>query len=186
MSRITEVIARNERIEYVRRCILWGFLGGLIWYAFFSLACKPNVVVIQNVRAAEIQVNEPIVEDIVSEEVKDVSVESGEKMEVWQVMDLIYRIADEEGFEGDKKNLIKLASCESWLRPDNSHRNDDTRKTLDRGLWMYNDYWRADVSDECAYNAECSTRQAIKDINAGKKDKWYCTPIVWDKPYRNI
>lgn len=43
---------------------------------------------------------------------------------------------------------------------------------------MYNDYWRSDVLSNCAYNLECSTKQAIKDLKAGKAHQWVCDGII--------
>src|SRR3990167_60463 len=54
----------------------------------------------------------------------------------------------------------RLVQHESHWKPDNSNPNKDG--TLDRGLWMINDYWHPEVSDECAYDWFCSTREAIR------------------------
>jgi hypothetical protein len=48
------------------------------------------------------------------------------------------------------------------------HYNND--KTLDRGIWMLNSYWHEEISNECAFSLECSTKEAIRII---KQDKNY-------------
>lgn len=45
--------------------------------------------------------------------------------------------------------------------------------SLDRGIAMYNSYWRADVSDTCAFNFDCAMDNMLKDFKAGKKRSWY-------------
>ena len=35
-------------------------------------------------------------------------------------------------------------------------------KSVDRGLWAINDYWHYEVSNACAYDIACSTKEAIR------------------------
>lgn len=50
---------------------------------------------------------------------------------------------------------------------DAKHRNNDKRKTLDRGLFQLNDYWHSEVSDDCAYDKVCSTKEAYRISKGG-------------------
>jgi|6_EtaG_2_1085325.scaffolds.fasta_scaffold01192_3 hypothetical protein len=45
--------------------------------------------------------------------------------------------------------------------------------TIDRGLWMINSYWHREVSNECAFNLECSTKEAIRiRLESGNWNQW--------------
>lgn len=47
-------------------------------------------------------------------------------------------------------------------------------KSLDRGLWMWNDKWNGHVTNECAFDFKCSTIAAIKKIkHDGNYNAWY-------------
>jgi hypothetical protein len=66
-----------------------------------------------------------------------------------------------------------VAMCESYLDPSESYVNDNG--TTDRGLWMLNNYWHKEVSDECAYDYKCSTAVAIEIVKKwGNFNAWYC------------
>lgn len=99
---------------------------------------------------------------------------------VLSVEDTIRQVAQERGFK-DVDNLIRLFKCESGLRPDAYHVNVHKQSngtiltTLDRGLGMFNDHWRADVSNTCSWDVACATNEAITTINArGGYDRWAC------------
>lgn len=75
--------------------------------------------------------------------------------------------------------LLALADCESSLDPANSNtKGNNPSWSKDRGLFMWNSHWQKDVSDTCAYNLDCATREAIKDLKAGRASQWMCTAIV--------
>lgn len=47
-------------------------------------------------------------------------------------------------------------------------------KSLDRGLWMWNDKWNSHVTNECSFDYKCSTIAAIKKIkHDGNYNAWY-------------
>lgn len=47
-------------------------------------------------------------------------------------------------------------------------------KSLDRGLWMWNDKWNSHISNECSFDFKCSTIEAIKKIkHDGNYNAWY-------------
>lgn len=66
--------------------------------------------------------------------------------------------------------LDRMIQRESWWNQNNSHLNKDG--TLDRGLWMLNDKYHAEVSDECAYDYYCSTVAAIKILKQRGYKEW--------------
>ncbi len=88
----------------------------------------------------------------------------------------IIRIAKEENYS-DVGYLLALADCESSFNPavSNVHGNYPA-KSKDRGLFMFNSHWHPDVSNTCAYNADCATRMAIKKIKGGTS--WSCNPMI--------
>ena len=54
----------------------------------------------------------------------------------------------------------------------NAHNNNPVG-SIDRGVCMYNSYWRSDVSDHVAYNPYLCATQMIRDFLAGKQNQWY-------------
>lgn len=91
---------------------------------------------------------------------------------------LIKEIAKEENFD-DPQLLIDLAWCESRLNPYavNGHGNSPAG-SVDRGLFMFNDYWQPQVSDECSFSPECATRTTINKIKAGGLHLWVCAQYI--------
>jgi hypothetical protein len=73
------------------------------------------------------------------------------------------------GLDTDKAN--KLIFCESSWNPDNVHYNVHS---VDRGLWQINSYYHSEVSQECAYDALCSTKEAIRIIKEKGWSEWSC------------
>jgi hypothetical protein len=87
-------------------------------------------------------------------------------------------IAQESGFKWIDY-LVRLAKCESSLRPDaTNNKNNNPSWSIDRGLFQINDYWHSNVSDECAFDIECSTKYTMDKINAGYQKLWVCNDIV--------
>ena len=76
----------------------------------------------------------------------------------------------------DVELVKRLIQHESHWKPDNSNPNKDG--TLDRGLWMINDYWHPEVSDECAYDWFCSTREAIRIQKSRGWGEWVAYQYV--------
>lgn len=70
---------------------------------------------------------------------------------------------------------MKIAEYESWFKEDNFHVNKDG--SIDRGLWMINNKYHPEVSDECAYDGICSTIQAIRIMKERGFMEWVC----WSK-----
>ena len=98
------------------------------------------------------------------------------------VVEQIRIIAREEKFKWTDY-LIRLARCENDtfdpLR-DNTVGNYPA-DSKDRGIFQINDYWHAEVSDECAYDVRCSTLFTINAINNGNQAWWVCDSIILNK-----
>lgn len=75
--------------------------------------------------------------------------------------------------------LVKLAHCESRLDPKAVNDKGNTPSwSKDRGLFQYNSHWQRRISDACAFDLTCSTKETIRLINAGKQHLWACDKIV--------
>lgn len=93
----------------------------------------------------------------------------------------IRRIAKEENFQWTDY-LVNLARCESRLNPYATNGNGNKPAgSVDRGLFQYNSYWQKGVTDECAFDIQCSTKKTIELINQGKQHLWACNKIVLSK-----
>lgn len=91
---------------------------------------------------------------------------------ILSVEEEVRMIAERENFQYTDY-LVKLAECESGLDP--LIRGDSG---LSRGLFQINSYYWPDVSDECAFNVECSTLWTMEKINEGKQGLWTCNEII--------
>ena len=111
---------------------------------------------------------------------KSVTPKGGKKLTAAQstVAAKILAIAEAEDFDR-LSYLLALADCESSFDPKRSNTNGNNPTwSKDRGLFMYNNHWQKDVSDKCAYDLECATKEAIKDIKAGHQGQWVCDGII--------
>ena len=96
----------------------------------------------------------------------------------------VRRIAKENNFEWTDY-LIKLMKCEN-LRHSGDEldpKRDNTTgnypaKSRDRGLFAINSYHHYEVSDECAYDIECSTKWTMERINKGYQSEWMCNDRI--------
>ena len=56
-----------------------------------------------------------------------------------------------------------------------------------RGLWQINRDWHPEVSDDCAYDVQCSTRWSLERIRDGYVDEWstwkYCKAWFENCPF---
>ena len=79
----------------------------------------------------------------------------------------------------DVKLADKIINCESRWLPDAHAVNWNNKAGVDRGLWMINSLAHKDVSNACAYDFACATKEAIKIYKArGNYSAWSCLPIV--------
>jgi len=89
------------------------------------------------------------------------------------VIETIKRVAKEEGV--DPNLLISIAKCESSLRP----RARGMVDKRDRGLYQISSLHNPEVSDECAFDVECSTRWVARQIKSGNLWKWKASSKCW-------
>jgi len=75
-----------------------------------------------------------------------------------------------------KSYLLKLAYCES--RFDEYATNMNGGHSLDRGVFQWNKKYHPEISDECAFSVECSTKKTMEAINAGKQSMWMCDKLI--------
>jgi len=92
-----------------------------------------------------------------------------------QIKITIRSIAKEEGV--DPYLAVKVAKCESNLEPNAVCFNRNG--TRDRGLFQWNDFWHPEISDECAFNVQCSTRAFCKAVKDGNLDWWNASKKCW-------
>ncbi|MGW3399984.1 hypothetical protein ACWDOU_40165, partial [Streptomyces hydrogenans] len=84
--------------------------------------------------------------------------------------DLCAQVGYQAGFRGDALvTAIAVALAESSCNPSASNVQNNSPASTDRGLWQINDYWHAEVSDACAYDAQCNANAAF-DISSGGTD----------------
>jgi hypothetical protein len=107
---------------------------------------------------------------------------SGDRTDI-SIADQIRIVAMDEGHPEFATYLVKLAYCESKLDPTAiNDKGNNPATSKDRGLFQYNSYWQSQVSDECAFDLTCSTKQTIKMIEAGKQHRWVCDKYVKGVP----
>jgi hypothetical protein len=83
-------------------------------------------------------------------------------------------IAQEEKFKWPDY-LVRLADCESKLGKYSYNKQGNyPQDSIDRGVFMINNYWHAEVSDEQAHNLDWATRWTISRINNGFQHEWSC------------
>lgn len=100
------------------------------------------------------------------------------------VEQLIRNVAERVGF-GDVDGLIKIAKCESSLKPEcgmlnhpaciNAHNN-----SFDRGYFQISRRWHPEVSDEDAFDVEKSTLHAIRiyEKSGNNFGQWACNNLI--------
>ena len=80
----------------------------------------------------------------------------------------------------------RIIQHESWWKEDNKHWNNAIVRNnkivqpahWDRGLWMISEYWHPEVSDECAFDWFCSTREAIRIWKNRGPQEWVAYQYV--------
>lgn len=141
--------ARKQRTESLTVWFLF-MLSMLTWFGIFQAKI---MLVVPEIKAEEKRNTFPIAKD------REIG---------WQEQVLI---------EIRKAGLDDvMAECviqkESNWETGNYHVNRDG--TVDRGLWMINSYWHREVSNECAFDALCSTKEAIRIYKSrGNWNAWY-------------
>lgn len=106
-----------------------------------------------------------------------VQVDNSQAEVVWHqptIEDEVRSMLREAGI--DVEAAIKIAKYESWFQEKNFYVNTkgEYAGTVDRGLWMLNDHFHAEISDDCAYDGICSTIQAIRIMKTRGFNEWTC------------
>ena len=86
----------------------------------------------------------------------------------------------------DVELATRLVQHESWWDYQNNHWNTAIYRNgklvqpahWDRGLWMISEYWHPEVSDECAFDWFCSTREAIRIWKNRGPQEWVAYQYV--------
>lgn len=93
------------------------------------------------------------------------------------ITNLITKICQEE--EVDPNLALRVAKCESGLRPD--AKNVNAPDSIDRGLFQINSKWHPEITDAQAYNPEFSIRFFCQAVKANKLDMWNASKTCWNK-----
>ena len=89
--------------------------------------------------------------------------------------ELATRIAGEYGVP--TSTLFNLIGSESQWNP-----KAYNAKTGDRGIVQISEIWNPDVTDECAFDAECSLRWAVERLARGEHWRWaVCSCVQYMK-----
>lgn len=82
----------------------------------------------------------------------------------------LVRIMRDAGFPNNSAIAIGLAVAWAESGLDDAARNAEGNEpeSTDRGLWQINDHWHPEVTDECAYDRECSTLHALRISRNGR------------------
>lgn len=79
------------------------------------------------------------------------------------------------GGRGRTDIAAAVAEAESSGQPMRFGVNAGPPRSIDRGLWQINDYYHAEVSDDCAYRALCNARNAYRISNGWRDFKPWST-----------
>jgi hypothetical protein len=80
-------------------------------------------------------------------------------------IDLCVSVGRVAGFTGERfVTAVAVAMAESRCDPLARY---DNGNSIDRGLWQINSYWHSEVSDSCAYNAQCNANAAYRISEQG-------------------
>jgi Lysozyme like domain/Repeat of unknown function (DUF346) len=86
--------------------------------------------------------------------------------------DLCAEVGSQAGFSGDRLvTAVAVALAESGCNPSARGVNPPTsgcpNGSVDRGLWQINNCYHAEVSDACAYDAQCNANAAYRISSGG-------------------
>lgn len=102
------------------------------------------------------------------------------QLEKMKIEEMITRVAKE--YRVDEELALRVAKCESNFNPKATNkRGNYPSYSVDRGLYMWNDYWHPEISDECAFSAECATREFCKAVKTGHLSWWNASSKCWKK-----
>ncbi|MHC3456200.1 transglycosylase SLT domain-containing protein, partial [Streptomyces prasinus] len=85
--------------------------------------------------------------------------------------DLCAQVGHQAGWRGGALEIaVAVALAESGCDPSasNSAGNVDAPGSTDRGLWQINNHFHPDVSNACAYDAQCNANAAYRISSGGR------------------
>ena len=62
---------------------------------------------------------------------------------------------------------VSICMAESGGNSHATNVNSDSHHSIDRGLWQVNSYWHPEVSESCAFDAECNAKAAVQISSNG-------------------
>jgi len=87
-------------------------------------------------------------------------------LDINSAADLCAHVGHNAGFPNDRLvTAVAVALAESRCNPDATGTNTDGSR--DRGLWQINSRWHPEVSDACAYDAQCNANEAYRISSQG-------------------
>ena len=106
----------------------------------------------------------------------------GGVLPVLSIEDRIRAEAKKVGFD-QIDTLVAIAKCESSLKPECEVLNHDScvnphNKSFDRGFYQISRKYHPEVTDDCAFNLECSTREAIRIATKSGWSQWACWNLI--------
>lgn len=132
----------------------------------------------------------PEVDNKVVSEVKTPPVQPQEATEglKWgnkdEVRHSIRVICDQEGMTPLQKDAIcEVCKCESGFVL--TAKRVNSPRSVDRGLFQWNNYWHPEITDAIAYDPEKATRLCCKAVKNGKiKTYWSASMRCWNRDNR--
>lgn len=77
----------------------------------------------------------------------------------------------------DPELAVKVAKCESNLNP--MAVNENINSSKDRGLFQWNDKWHPEITDQCAFDPVCATKEFCKAVRNGHLSWWNNSKHCW-------
>jgi len=107
----------------------------------------------------------------------------GDNTKVLSPAQEIKKVAEKEGF-AEKEKLVKLAWCESRLKPICGELNhpdciNPKNESYDRGYYQISEKWHPEVSDKEAFNIRLATAEAIRIIRDRGWQEWSASQHCW-------
>jgi hypothetical protein len=81
---------------------------------------------------------------------------------------------NKNGLDGDL--AVKISWLESRHKLDAVNVNKDGSR--DRGVLQINSRWHPEVSDECAYDLDCSVKEGIRIVNQSGWNQWTTYKLI--------
>lgn len=94
------------------------------------------------------------------------------------VKESIQIIAMEEGV--DPELAVRVAQCESGCNPNAKNtKGNYPKESIDRGLYMWNNFYHQEITDDMAYNPAIATRLFCEAVRNGHLSWWNSSKRCW-------